>query len=71
MPILLLAAVAFAILFYRAADYEHMSPLAWAAGSIGLTVLVGMLGRGIGTVFLAQIALFVAMWWYNAFRARR
>ncbi len=65
----LLATIAFAILFYRAADYERMSPWAWALGSFALSLIVSFgLHGGLGMIVLAQIALFGVMTWYNAKR---
>ncbi len=67
----LLIGVACAILFHRAAYYEHMSPWAWTLASVGLTVLVSMAGGGTTLMLLAQAGLFVAMWLYNASRQGR
>ncbi len=63
----LLATIAFAVLFYRAADYERMSPWAWALGSFALSMIVTMgLHGGLGMIVIAQILLFGVMTWYNA-----
>ncbi len=67
----LLIGVACAILFYRAAYYEHMSPWAWTLASTALTMLVSMSGGGTALMLLAQAGLFVAMWVYNASRQGR
>jgi hypothetical protein len=67
----LLIGVACAVAFYRAAEYEHMSPWAWTVSSIGLTALIGTGTSGIAPVLLGQVALFAVMWWYNARRSRR
>ncbi len=65
----LLATIAFAVLFYRAADYERMSPLAWGAGSFALSMIVTLgLRGGIGMIVIAQVLLFGVMTWYNAKR---
>ncbi|MGD2134606.1 MAG: hypothetical protein PVF27_00525 [Gemmatimonadales bacterium] len=70
LPILIL--VAFAILFFRAATYERMSPWPWAISSVGLTLIVGFL-LGLGTLWmiLAQVGLFIVMTWYNGYRKER
>ena len=71
MGMSLLVLVCGAALFYRAAEYEGMSPLAWGTASIALTAIIGMgLHGGIGLMVLAQVALFIVMWWYNAFRKK-
>ena len=64
----LLIGVACAILFFRAATYERMSPWLWALASVGLTVLASLLSSSVFLVLGAQVALFLAMWWYNAQR---
>ncbi len=68
MSLSLLVGVACAVLFFRAAQYERMSPWLWAIASIGLHVAVGFLSPSILLALLAQAALFVVMWWYNAKR---
>ena len=65
MPILVL--VACGALFYRAATYERMAGWAWATMSVGLSAVVMQFG-GIGLMLLAQVALFIVMWVYNAHR---
>ena len=71
MPMTLLLLVCFAALFYRAADYERMSPFTWGLASIGVTLGVsyGMRG-GLGMIIMGQVALFGVMTWYNAKRKR-
>ena len=64
----LLIGVAFAILFYRAADYERMSPWAWTAASLGVTAILLFLGSGLFLMIIAQLALFGGLWWYNVRR---
>ena len=72
MGMSLLATVAFAVLFHRAALYERMSPWAWALGSAGLSIVVAMgLHGGVGLIVIAQVALFGVMTWYNATRNKR
>ena len=60
--------VACAVLFFRAATYERMSPWLWVLASVGLTVLVSLLSSSMFLLLGAQVALFLAMWWYNAQR---
>ena len=67
----LLVAIACAILFYRAAYHERMSPWLWAFASMGLSLIVSQLAAGILWMLLAQVGLFVAMWAYNAQRPPR
>lgn len=68
MPISLLIGVACAVLFFRAATYEHMAPWAWPLASAGLTAVVTLLMPSIALLLGAQIGLFLVMWWYNARR---
>ncbi|MEX2179288.1 MAG: hypothetical protein WD801_11290 [Gemmatimonadaceae bacterium] len=69
MPTLtLLVGLASAIAFFRAAQYERMSPLLWTVASLGLTLVASFLVSGVLMVILAQIGLFAVMWWYNARR---
>ena len=67
----LLVGLACAILFFRAAQYERMSPWLWAIASLGLSLIVGQLFVGVLWVLLVQVALFAAMWAYNAQRPTR
>jgi hypothetical protein len=67
----LLILIACAMFFYRAAEYEGMSPWPWAVASLGLTVVVSTLAADVTMVLLAQVGLFGAMWWYNVRRADR
>lgn len=71
MTISLLIGIACAVLFFRAADYERMSPWAWAVASLGLTVIVVYVTGRLALVLLAQLALFVVMTWYNGRRQRK
>jgi hypothetical protein len=64
----LLIGVCCAVLFFRAAQYERMSPWAWTIASIGLTALVSLRDGGVAFLILLQVALFAGMWWYNARR---
>lgn len=67
----LLISVGCAVLFYRAADYERMSPLAWSVSSFGLTGILSLRGAGTMALLLAQAALFALMWWLNVRRRER
>lgn len=68
MPINLLIGVACAVLFFRAATYEHMAPWAWTLASVGLTAVVSLLFSSIALLLGVQVGLFLVMWWYNARR---
>lgn len=71
MSLLLLAGVACALLFHRAADHERMSPLLWSGASVLLTAAIAAgAGGRIGAILLAQAGLFLVMWIYNASRRR-
>ena len=67
----LVIGVACAVLFYRAAEYERMSPLLWVVASLGLTMAVSFLSGSVILVLLAQLGLFAVMWWHNARRTPR
>jgi ABC-type uncharacterized transport system permease subunit len=67
----LLIGVACAVLFYRAAEYERMSPWAWVLASLGLSFAISFLHGSIVLALLAQVGLFGVMWWYNARRTPR
>ena len=67
----LLVGVACAVLFYRAAEYERMSPAVWVFSSLGLSIGISFLKGSVLWIILAQIGLFAAMWWYNARRSPR
>ena len=68
MSLTLILGVACAILFVRAAQYERMSPWTWGVASLGLTAAISMRSGSITLLLVAQAALFVVMWWYNARR---
>jgi 4-amino-4-deoxy-L-arabinose transferase-like glycosyltransferase len=68
VTLILLIGVACGVLFFRAASYERMSPWAWAAASVGLTLIVSMKVPSIILLLIAQVALFGLMWWYNVRR---
>jgi len=62
----------FALLFYRAAAYERMSPMVWALASIGVTVVVQQgLRLSLVWVFFGQVGLFLLMTWYNGYRKEK
>jgi len=65
---LLVIAVVFAILFYRAAYHEHMSGWAWAVASLGLSFGVTLLLPGLTALIFAQVGLFGLLWWVNSKR---
>jgi hypothetical protein len=67
----LLIGAACAVAFFRAAEYERMSPWAWTMASLGLAALVSMRTSSIAVLLLGQVALFAVMWWYNARRRSR
>jgi hypothetical protein len=71
MPLVLLVAVASAVLFYRAAETERLSPLLWGASSLALTAAVALIGRGIAWILVVQGGLYLAMWYANTVRRRK
>ena len=68
MGIPMLIGVASAVLFFRAATYERMSPWLWTISSLGLTLIFSLVAPSIALLIVAQVALFLVMWWYNARR---
>ena len=68
MAFALLIGVASAVLFFRAATYERMSPWIWTTSSVGVTPIFTMVAPSTGVLILAQVALFIVMWWYNTRR---
>jgi hypothetical protein len=71
MTVPFFVAVACMVLFFRAADYEHMSPWTWSLASLGTSAILMIRGRGIAALLLGQLALFGVMWWYNMRRQSR
>lgn len=67
----LLVGIACAVLFFRAAQYERMSPWLWAIASLALSLIVSLLFRSVLWMLLAQAGLFAGMWAYNAQRPTR
>ncbi len=68
MNLVLLIGVACGVLFFRAAYYEHMSPWAWTAASVGITAILASVNPSIALLLIAQVALFALLWWTNARR---
>ena len=60
-----------AAFFFRAADYEQMSPWIWSAASVAISGVAIDQGSGVPMVLLLQAALFGGMWWYNMRRKRQ
>ncbi len=69
MPVFV--ALVCAVLFFRAADYEQMSPWIWSAASLAISGIVFGQGGGVPMVLVLQVALFAGMWWYNMRRKRQ
>ena len=69
MYLAVLVIVCFAIVFYRASEYEHMSVPAWTVGSLALSVGVLTLTHSITLIIVSQLLLFAGMWWHNATRS--
>jgi len=68
---MLLVGVCGAVLFYRVAYAEHLSPWVWSVASLGLTLALGQLGAGTLGLIFGQVLLFVILWVYNARRKFR
>lgn len=68
MAIFLFVTVAFAVMFYRAAEHERLNPLIWSVASLATTGIVILRAGGIGVVVLGQVLLFMVLWWYNVKR---
>lgn len=59
--------LAFAALFYAAAEYEHLTGWKWALASLALTATVkGLFPFSFIFVLPAQFGLFLFMWWMNS-----
>lgn len=71
MAVTLLVGVAAAVLFYRVADHERMSPLLWSVASLGITAIITLRGPGTAKLLLGQVVLFAVMWSYNTRRQQR
>jgi hypothetical protein len=68
MSLDLVVAAAFAVLFYRMAQYEHMRGWVWVAGSFTLSLVVMQLRPGLTALIVAQVGLVGVLWWRNAKR---
>jgi hypothetical protein len=64
----LVIAAAFAVLFYRMAQYERMRGWAWAVGSLVLSLVVLQLRPGLTALIVAQVVLVGGLWWRNTKR---
>ncbi len=62
----MLFTIMFVIIFYIAANHEHLGGLKWAAFSFGLSVLVSALDANFLWFLISQGALFGALWRTNA-----
>ena len=59
--------LAFAALFYAAAEYEHLSGWKWAIASFALSLTVrALFPFSFVFVLPAQFGLFLVMWWMNS-----
>jgi len=67
----MLYVVAFAILFYVAADHEHLGGARWATYSIGLSILFLSLLPNLVMLFLSQGILFALLWRVNLQKAAK
>ena len=64
--------LAFAALFYAAAEYEHMTGWKWALASIALTATVqGLFALSFIFILPAQFGLFCVLWWANIQRKKQ
>ena len=68
MNMTLLIGICGAVLFYRVAYVEHLSPWMWSVASLGLTLGLGLLGSGATGLIVGQVVLFLVLWGYNARR---
>ena len=71
MNMTLLVGVCGAVLFYRVAYAEHLSPWMWGVASVGVTIALGALGAGTAGLIMGQVGLFLILWVYNARRKSR
>jgi flagellar biosynthesis component FlhA len=63
------AGIAFALIFFGIARYEHMSAWKWAIASFALTLTVTwMFPFSFIFILPAQFGLFLVLWWMNARR---
>jgi hypothetical protein len=71
MNMALLIAICGAVFFFRVGQYERMSPWAWSIASFGLTMLLSSRAASTLVLILAQVALFLGLWAYKAYRVGR
>jgi hypothetical protein len=64
--------ITFALLFYAAAEYEHMTGWKWALASLALTATVqGLFKFSFIFILPAQFGLFCVLWWANVQRKKK
>ena len=64
--------ITFAVLFYVAAEYEHMTGWKWALASVALSLTVqGLFALSFVLVLPAQFSLFCVMAWANIQRKKK
>jgi hypothetical protein len=62
----IIGGLTFAILFYKAAEYEHMTAWKWAVASLAVSVTVrGLFPLSFIFLLPAQFGLFLIFWWMN------
>jgi hypothetical protein len=62
----ILGSLGFAVIFYAAAEYEHLTGWKWALASLIISQVVLQLTGWMVLVLPAQAILFGVMWWANA-----
>ena len=68
----LMGLITFAVLFYVAAEYEHMTGWKWALASVALSLTVqGLFALSFVLVLPAQFGLFCVMAWTNIQRKKK
>ena len=53
--------IAFAIIYYKAADIENQSTLLWTGLSIAVSLATAILGLGLIALIIGQVLLFLAI----------
>ena len=61
--------LAFATVFYVAADHERLGGVRWAAYSVGLSILFLLLAPNMTMLFLSQGVLFALLWRVNVLKS--
>ena len=61
--------LAFATIFYVAADHEHLGGARWAAYSVGLSILFLLLAPNMAMLLLSQGVLFALLWRVNVLKS--